>query len=110
MRGNAGDPRVVNEWSKLEIVIRVMMCDEDVAQAVQRHVGAQQLPRRAVAAVDKIRNVVDQDQRRGIAAACFADSWSTFRAEQNQARLCLLLAEADLRQQRARKRKTAGGA
>ena len=73
------------------------MRDKYVAQPVECNTGSYQLFRHAVAAVDQVRNVVDQEQRRGVAAACFADSWSTFRAEQNDARRFILLAESAAR-------------
>src|SRR5689334_13786014 len=109
-RGNARDPRVVKEWTELEIVIGVMMRDEDVAETVQRDAGGYQLSGCAVAAVDKVRHVFNQNQCRRITAVGFADSWPTFRAEQNDARACLLLVQRDFRQQRTRNRETAGGA
>ena len=52
-------PRVVEQRAVFEIVIRMMMCDENVAQPVERHAGANQLSRNSVAAVDDVRNVVD---------------------------------------------------
>ena len=77
----AGNPRVVKEWPKFEIMVGMMMRDEDVPQPVQCNSGGYQLLRHAVTAVDEIRHVVDQNQRRGITSTCLADSRPTFRAQ-----------------------------
>ena len=62
------------------------MRDKYVAQPVERNAGRYQLLRHAVAAVNQVGNVVDQEQGCGIAATSLAYAWSTFCAEQHDAR------------------------
>ena len=61
----------------------MMMRDKNVPQAVECDSRGEQLLRRSIPAIDEIWNVVDHDQRRGIAATRFADSWSTLRRVSN---------------------------
>ena len=70
------------------------MRDEEVAQPVNGYACIQQLFGSAVTAIYDVRNIVDQKQCRGIAAARFADAWATFRAEEYDARLVLLAEDA----------------
>jgi len=60
--------------------------DENIPESVNCDAGAQELLCGAVTTVDQVRNVVDQQQRRRITAAGFTDAWSTFGAEQDEAR------------------------
>src|ERR1041385_9167638 len=94
LRGQTRDPRVIDQRSKLEIVIRVVMRDKDVAQPVERDTRSDQLLRHTVTAVDQVRNVVDQERRRGIAAACCSDARPAFGAQQYDGRRFVLLAES----------------
>jgi hypothetical protein len=71
-----------------------MVRDKDIAQAVEGNARGYQLLRHSVTAVNQVRNVVDQEQGGGIAAARFADAWSTFRAEQHDARGIFRLTES----------------
>ncbi len=83
--GLPGDPCVIDQRTELQIVIGMMMSDEYVPKPVERDARSYQLPRRSVATVNNIRNVVDQDQRRGIAST-FGNAWSTLRAQQDNSR------------------------
>src|SRR5260370_15103932 len=80
--GQAGNPRVVEQGAVLKIVIRMVMRNEDVAQSVKRNPGGQQLPRSSIAAINNVGNIVDLDQRRGIAAARLAHARTALCAEQ----------------------------
>src|SRR5438876_5413710 len=54
-----GNARVIEQRAVLEVMIRVMMRDEDVAQSVERNTCRNQLPRYTIAAINDIKNVVN---------------------------------------------------
>src|SRR5262245_24033852 len=72
----------------------MMMGDEDVAHAVERHARLDQLSRDAIAAINNIGNLVDEQERGGIAAAgSGGERRSALGAQQNDASRVLLRAE-----------------
>ena len=74
-------------------MIGMVMSNKYVAEAVKCNAGSYQLPRRTVATIDDVWNVVDEDQRCRIAAA-FGDTWSTFRPQENYPRRLVVLTES----------------
>jgi len=64
-------PGVIEQRAILEIVIRMIVSDENVTQPIERDSGIHQLTRYAIAAIDDIRHIVNEKQRRGIAASGF---------------------------------------
>ena len=65
------------------------MCDEDVAQTIERDSRIDHLPRNAIATIDQIGNIVNQDERREDASANCAERWPAFRAQENYSRCAL---------------------
>src|SRR5437867_918345 len=81
----AGYPRVIKQGAVFKIMIRMVMSNEDVAQSVKRHTCRQKLPRSAIPAVDQVRNIIDQYERRRITSARFAHTRTALGAEKNNA-------------------------
>ena len=79
------------------------MSDKDVPQPVERDVGANQLFGRSVTAVDKIGDVVDDDQRRRITSTCLTKPWPTLGPEQHNPRGFPLLSKSVATEERIRK-------
>src|SRR5262245_27081844 len=55
------NPGVVQQRSEVEIVIRMVMRDENVAHPIECDAGSDQLLRRSVPAVNEIRHVINHD-------------------------------------------------
>src|SRR5512141_840484 len=61
----------------------MMVSDKDISKPLETYMSIQQLPCDAVAAVDHIWHIIDQQQRRGVAAARNPHGRASFGAEQN---------------------------
>src|SRR5438128_4868818 len=89
-------PRVVKQWTIFQIVIGMVMRNQDVAHAIQRDSGRDQLSRHAIAAIDHVRNIVDENERRrSTASGPGAKRRSAFCAEQDDSSSILILASSD---------------
>ena len=87
-RLKASRPCQEQQVAEIRVVIRVMVCDEDVTDRSERYVRGDQLPGHTVAAVHDIRRVVDEDHlrrrearltRSGAAASAKKDQSRTMR-------------------------------
>src|SRR5262249_4415032 len=56
-----GDPGVVKQRPVLEVMIGMVMCDEDVTQAIQTDACGHQLSRDSIPAIDQIPDIVDKN-------------------------------------------------
>ena len=89
-------PRVVKQWTIFQIVIGMVMRNEDVAHPIQRHACFCQLSRNAIATIDYVRNIVDENERRRTTApGPGAKRRSAFCAEQDDSSSILILASSD---------------
>ena len=92
-RAKAGDPREHHQVAVVRVVIGMLMCDEDGTYRRQRNPRHCELPAHAVAAVDYIGSIADDDRlRRGGSEALWRRTPA--RAEQDHAGAGLNEAEA----------------
>jgi hypothetical protein len=94
-------PGVVEQRAVFQIMIRMIVCDENVPQPVKRDSRVDQLTRNAIAAIDDVRNIVDEQQRRRIAAVCSGGKrGSPFSSEQDDPRARSLCESARINAER----------